>query len=495
MIERLCLAGERVAVVVGKAGTGKTFALAAAREAWHASNRAVLGVAVARRAANQLQSDAGIASTSVAALVADLDRPGGELPAGAVLVVDEAGMIATRQLAKLLEAVERADGKLVLVGDHRQLPELEAGGTFRALVRRGLAIELTENRRQREAWERNALDELRDGDPGSAIAAYVAHERVHASDLPAQTRRQLVADWHRASDAGESVMIAQRRSDVADLNRRARLLLREAGRLGPDEIRIADNWFALGDRVVIKRNDVRLGVTNGDRGTVVAVDGDAQRLVVRLEDTAIALDRDFLGTPTIHGDPPLMHGYAITCHVAQGLTVDRAFVLADERLTREVAYTALSRGRRTNHLYLTEDPDTPSAEYAPSASREGTALARLVGALKTSRATSLAIDAGEPDAADQLALARHELAAARGAVSEFDRSRWRPRRREQRERARQRESIARERVVMLARAAAEQRHADRRFVEERSVAERAASVRDRLVERRLDRGRSRGREL
>ena len=151
MVERLCLAGERVAVVVGKAGAGKTFALAAAREAWHATDRAVLGVEVARRAANQLQADAGIASTSVAALVADLDRPGGGLAAGAVLVVDEAGMIATRQLAKLLDAIEQADGKLVLVGDHRQLPELEAGGAFRALVHRGLAVELTENRRQREA--------------------------------------------------------------------------------------------------------------------------------------------------------------------------------------------------------------------------------------------------------------------------------------------------------------------------------------------------------
>jgi hypothetical protein len=118
-----------------------------------------------------------------------------------------------------------------------------------------------------------------------------------------------------------------------------------------------------------------------------------------------------------------------------------------------------------------------------------------VGTLKTSRATTIALDAGEPDATDQLVRARDELAAARGAITELDGSRWRPGRRGQRERARQRESIARERVVELSRVAAEQRHAHREFAEARSVVDLAASVRDRLVERRLDRGTSRGREL
>jgi ATP-dependent exoDNAse (exonuclease V) alpha subunit len=148
----------------------------------------VLGVAVARRAANQLQADAGIATTSVTALLGDLERDASQLPHGVVLVVDEAGMLATRPLARLLDAVERAGGKLVLVGDHRQLQELEAGGTFRALVRRGLAVELTENRRQREAWERQALDQLRDGKPEEAVPAYAAHERIHVADTSAQAR-------------------------------------------------------------------------------------------------------------------------------------------------------------------------------------------------------------------------------------------------------------------------------------------------------------------
>jgi hypothetical protein len=421
-------------------------------------------------------------------------RAGGGLPPGAVLVVDEAGMIGTRQLAKLLERVEHADGKLVLVGDHRQLPELEAGGTFRALVRRGLAIELTENRRQREAWERRALDQLRDGEPGTAIAAYVEHKRLHVDDSPAQTRARLVSDWFAASGDGDAVVVAQRRSDVADLNLRARRRLQTAGRLSADELRIGDASFAVGDRVVIKRNDVRLGVTNGERGTVVAIDRD-QRLVVRLGDAATALDRDFLSTPTIHGDPPLTHGYAITCHIAQGITVDRAFVLADDRLTSELAYTALSRGRDANHLYLTEHPDRVSAEFAPGSPPEDSAVERFVSALGTSRATSLAIDTGQPDVVDHLAQARHELAAARAARVQLDRSRWRPGRSQERERARHRESIAQKSVDALSRAAAEQRHADRGYVDERSVTDLAARQRDRLIERQLDRGKTRGLEL
>src|SRR3712207_207020 len=137
MVERLCVGGDKVAVVVGKAGTGKTFALGAAREAWQAAGYPVLGVSVARRAARELEDGAGIASTSVAAL---LHGGSVRLPERCVLVVDEAGMVPTRQLAQLLNAVEAADGKLVLVGDHRQLPEIEAGGAFRGLVNRGLAV-------------------------------------------------------------------------------------------------------------------------------------------------------------------------------------------------------------------------------------------------------------------------------------------------------------------------------------------------------------------
>lgn len=490
MVEHICLGGDRVAVVVGRAGSGKTYALAAAREAWQASGFPVLGVAVARRAADQLEADAGIAATSVAALIAALERERDPLPARAVLVVDEAGMVPTRQIARLLEAVEHVDGKLVLVGDHRQLPELEAGGTFRALVQRGLAVELTENRRQRERWEQRALDQLRDGQPDAALEAYSARGRIHIGATGDAVRHRLVSDWSALRHEGEAVMIARRRTDVADLNRRARDLLRETGELGREEL----YGFASGDLVVVKRNDASRGVTNGERGRVVAVDVERRRLVVQLRGDRVMLDGEWLMTPTVRGDPPLVHGYAITCHVAQGLTVDRALVLADEGLTSELGYTAMSRGRLSNDLYVAERAEPARAEYAPTSPPTRPALERLAGALRTRHATVLAIDSGQPTDQDRVASARHELLEARADRQRLEQRRLLPRR-ARLDTARAVESAAERRLHDLERSAAEQRHSARPFVDERGDVEAARRAHDRIIERSLTRGSSRGLEL
>ena len=199
-----------------------------------------------------------------------------------MLVVDEAGMAATRQLAELLEHVEQADGKLVLVGDHRQLPEIEAGGAFRALVARGLAVELVHNQRQAEPWERRALDHVADGRAAEAVAAYQQHGRIHTAPTADQTRTRLVEDWWQASKTGEdAIILAHRRTDVAQLNQLARNAMRAAGRLRGPELQLPGGAFAAGDLVVIKRNDHQHGVANGDRGTITHVDPDHQRLTIR----------------------------------------------------------------------------------------------------------------------------------------------------------------------------------------------------------------------
>ena len=167
MVRRLCGDGPGVAVVVGKAGSGKTAALAAAHDAWQHSGLHVVGCALAGRAAQELQTAAGIPSHTIDRLLAWLDTGDhhGRLTARSVLVVDEAGMVDTRTLARLVRHTTRARAKLVLVGDHHQLPEIGAGGVFRGLVDRLGPITLDTNRRQHQAWERAALDNLRDGDP------------------------------------------------------------------------------------------------------------------------------------------------------------------------------------------------------------------------------------------------------------------------------------------------------------------------------------------
>ena len=488
MVERLCLAGERVAVVVGRAGTGKTFALGVARAAWQDGGHAVVGTAVARRAAEELASGAGIASTSVAALLGHLESRRGSLPERCVLVVDEAGMVPTRQLASLLDHVEAADGTLVLVGDHRQLPALQAGGAFRGLVQRGLAVELLENRRQVERWERGALEHVREGRGAEAIALYGAHERLHVEADGDRAQRRLVCDWWEAGDPDGTAMIARRREDVADLNARARTLMRDAGVLGELEARWPSGAFAVSDRVVVKLNDFRLDVTNGERGRVVAVGED--RLTVELRGRLVRLDVDFLAGRTAQGDPTLVHGYAITGHVAQGLTVDRAFVLADDGMSREWAYTAMSRGRLANHLYLAADPHDAREEFAPSDPAPRDPIARLAAALGRSDDASLAIDVGPRD---ELADLDHERAVAATERRALERSRWKPGRSRRLAAARRAESVIAERVEDARRRRDELRHGSLGFVTQDELDVYEARARERIAERRAER--DLGREL
>jgi len=494
MVDHVCRAPKRVVIVAGKAGSGKTFALAAAREAWQQAGHPVLGVAVARRAARELTSGAGIEATSTAALLHDL-RNGRPLPKSCVLVVDEAGMASTRQLSELLEHVERADGKLVLVGDHRQLPEIEAGGAFRALVARGLAVELVHNQRQAEPWERRALDHVADGRTAEAVAAYQQHGRIHTAPTADQTRTRLVDDWWHASKTGEdAIILAHRRTDVAELNQLARNTMRAEGRLRGPELQLPGGAFAAGDLVVIKRNDHQHGVANGERGTITHVDTKNQRLTVQIDNRQVELDRSFLHDTTAQGGPTLLHGYALTCHVAQGLTADSAFLLADAGLSKELAYTALSRGRRTNQVYLTEQPESPHAEYAP-VEPASDPLARLTTMLATSGAQQLASEL-DPTAVQRQAEER--LRRAQHDRRHIETSRWIPKRGHRLAAAQRREADAAKQLSRAQRACAEHRHGERPFVTQRDLEEQHAKQLERLTERleaSRHRARERGREL
>jgi conjugative relaxase-like TrwC/TraI family protein len=409
MVERLTLDGDRVAVVVGQAGTGKTFALDAAREAWEAGGTTVLGAAIARRAARELYNGAGIESTSVAALQRRLRLGIDPLPAGCVVVLDEASMVPTRALAELLRHVVAADGKLVLTGDHRQLPELEAGGSFRGLAVRLPAIVLGDNRRQYAVWEQRALRELRDGDVAQALGEYKRRGRVVVADDAHGVQRRLVTDWWEAGGPAGGIVIALRRSDVRSLNRLARALMLEEGRVAGAEIEVGGERFSAGDCVVLRLNDGRLGVANGDRGVVLEAAKDG--LKVELGGRRVTLGPDYLTRMTVHGDPVVAHGYAVTGHVAQGLTAERAFVLASDLMYREWAYTAMSRGRHENRLYLVGAPERERDEIAPR--RRRTPDEDLLASLRRSRAQLMANDVGTPDRdlADERRRIEAELAA------------------------------------------------------------------------------------
>ena len=174
-------------------------------------------------------------------------------------------MVGTRDFAALTDAATEAAAKLVLIGDDRQLPEIEAGGAFRALAEVLGAHELREVRRQDDAWDREALAQLRDGDVEAFSRAYADHGRLVAA--PNAEAARAAMDWCEAHDSGASaLMLAHRRSDVRDLNARAREHMRAAGRLGPNELTARGRSFAIGDRVITTRNDRYQELVNGQRG-------------------------------------------------------------------------------------------------------------------------------------------------------------------------------------------------------------------------------------
>ncbi|MEX2504151.1 MAG: AAA family ATPase, partial [Egicoccus sp.] len=319
MARRLTSSGAGVEVVVGKAGTGKTYALDAARHAWTTAGIHVQGVALAARAALELEQSAGIPSTTIAALETCLANGDDVLPAGSVLVVDEAGMVGTRQLSRLLHQADQRQAKVVLVGDPHQLPEIDAGGLFRALATRLSAIELTDNRRQHHQWEQAALDELRHGDPAVALDSYRAHGRIVTADSPHDLRDKLVEDWWDTArdDLAGSIMIGLRRADVDDLNHRARARMLQDGRLTGPAIQAAGIELQVGDRIVGLRNSRRHGIVNGTRATITRIDPDRHAIDATTDDgRTVVLTSDYLDAGHV------THGYAITGHKAQGLTVD-----------------------------------------------------------------------------------------------------------------------------------------------------------------------------
>jgi conjugative relaxase-like TrwC/TraI family protein len=422
-VARMLSSTSAVNVVIGRAGAGKTTALAVANIAWQQAGVRVIGTAVAASTAQRLEAATGIRSMSLARLLQDarlIDPATGTpcgLPAGGVVVVDEAAMVGTRAFTELLQHASASNTKVVAVGDPHQLPSIEAGGMFAALVQSLGAVELGENLRQDAAWERDALDDIRAGDITSGVRAYLDHDRIHTATTAAELCAQMVDDWWRQRQTGQPVtMLAVRRFDVATLNDAARARLVLAGEIeGPelvvDDATLGVRRFAVGDDVIVTRNTYRLGLLNGTRAHVIDVQPTTASLTV-CDDAG----RDHELPAGLVADR-LAHAYAITCHKAQGITVDTALLYGTGALTREAGYVGLSRGRRENHLYaVAEDLDrtlatglavseTDDLPQHRDPGHDAELLPSLIDRLEVSRAKTLAIAAlqsGQPERAQRV---------------------------------------------------------------------------------------------
>jgi Ti-type conjugative transfer relaxase TraA len=391
-VHRLLTGEKLVDSLIAAAGSGKTYSLNLAREMWEGSGYRVIGASLAARAAKELEDQAHIPSRTIAKLLIDLDRGTEQLDDKTVLVIDEAAMVGTRALAHLFDAADAGGSRLILVGDPHQLQSIEAGGVLRGLEKRMSTIGLTEIRRQRHAWERVALADLRAGEVGRFLTAYQAHGRIHIGDTADHAKQQLVSHWStQLRFQRDVVILALRRDDVADLNRLARGKMLDGRRLGPEALIAGDREFGAGDRVVCLRNQRADGLLNGLRGVVTAIDPEARSLTVRLTD---GTERTVPACYLVAGH--LDHGYAMTIHKAQGLTADEALVFATDDLYQEAAYTALSRARLDTRVFVAAEnfEDDPAVELIhPSFDRGPRPWdADLARSLSLSRSDGLAID-------------------------------------------------------------------------------------------------------
>jgi conjugative relaxase-like TrwC/TraI family protein len=402
--------GAGVSVVVGRAGTGKTWALGVAREAFETGGYRVIGAAPTGIATVSLQDEGFRDVRTVDRLLLDLERRRLRLDSKTVLVVDEAGMVGTRKLAPVLTAARRAGAKVIAVGDDRQFSSIDVGGGFRGLRLRLGASELTVNRRQVETWEQQAIDLVREQRVDEAIAAYQEHERVQVFASRDELGVALVNDWWQAHQAGEpTVILTHRRAEVDRLNTACQQLRAHCGELGPQRLQVADRSLAAGDEVVLGANAIkRLGVANGTTDRVLALDRQRRTLTIRTEEATartVTLPAWYLDAGTRPGQSRRVDlAYARTDMRSQGLTRRRALLSLDGTEDSQGLYVQLSRAKERTDLYLVTAPEPGHAdqERAYPAREPADADALLTKVLERDGAKRLAVDESAPLSAQAL---------------------------------------------------------------------------------------------
>lgn len=381
--------GRDLGIVVGYAGSGKSAMLGVAREAWEEAGYRVRGLALSGIAAENLESGSGIASRTVASLEYQWGRGHEILSANDVLAIDEAGMIGTRQMERVLGEAERRGAKVVLVGDIEQLQAIEAGAAFRSLSERHAHVEIRDIRRQREGWQREATRQLATGRTAEALDSYRKRGMVHVAQSRDTARGDLIESWDRDRSAAPDktrMILTHTNNEVRALNDLARAKLREARELGQDveiEAERGKRLFAAGDRVMFLKNERSLGIKNGSLGVIESVTEHAMQ---------VRLDAGRSVTFDLKDYAHLDHGYAATVHKAQGVTVDRVHVLATPGIDRHAAYVALSRHRDHVQLHYGRDYFADGAKLARILSRE-----RAKDMASDYAPDGMALDRGETD--------------------------------------------------------------------------------------------------
>ena len=352
-----------IACLVGRAGTGKSFSLGAAKNIWESAEFNVHGVALSGIAADGLSKDAGIQSRTIASFKLALEKEHITLTDRSIVVMDEAGMTDTPSMLSVIAAVEKAHAKLVLVGDHAQLQPVGAGASFRGIIERTGFAEIQHIYRQQETWQREATVHLAAGKIGLAIDAYHAHENIHfkndTSEAIEQLTQALVAhrNMHPDIDIKEYLTIAYENKDVDALNRmirNSRITSNEIAEGYTTKNKAGEIKISQGDRIIFLKNDRTLGVSNGRFATIASVNFTESGKVIHFTAKLDGSEKTVLIDPTHYSD--FAYGYAATVHKVQGVTVDHTFnYIGNAGWNRHSTYVALSRHRKTCRFYTSHE--------------------------------------------------------------------------------------------------------------------------------------------
>jgi Ti-type conjugative transfer relaxase TraA len=358
------LAGTGLALIEGRAGTGKSFALAAIRDAHARDGRRVIGLAPTNVVAQDLARDGFTEAGTVHAALFALKTGRAAWDRKTVVIVDEAAMLDARITGELLAESRKAGAKLILTGDDRQLASIERGGLFTELTQRHGAAEISEVTRQRVDWQRQAAHDLAEGRFAQAVAAFDRAGAITWTHDQGDARQALVAAWSHdtavAPDARRFVFAYTNR-DVDGLNADLRQVRRTQGALSGPDVRLETKHgpadFSAGDRVQFTDTDKRLRIYNGNVGTITGLDARTGQLTATLDSGRVVSwsADDFQG---------FRHGYAGTIYKGQGKTLDHTYLYHTHHWRAAASYVALTRQRDSAQVFVARETARDAGQLA-----------------------------------------------------------------------------------------------------------------------------------
>jgi conjugative relaxase-like TrwC/TraI family protein len=356
---------EALIVFQGGAGTGKTSTLLPVVKAYAAKGYKVIGAATAWRAARQLGNECQVEAKAIDKWLAEAKAGKAPINSQTAMVIDEAGLLSSRQMCDLLAMVDQAGAKAILCGDEKQLQAVGAGPGLRLVSQHAKSIGLDTNRRQKEAWAREMVSNFAKGHSDKAIAALDLHGCLHWAKDKEAAYQSAIKQWRQQQEANpeqSSVVLAVANHDVRKLNLAIRDNLKQRGKISAAEfsIQVADrsgklNWLSLsvGDQVEFLRRNDQLSVINGDNGKIIAISQESPgHLRLRLAMQGRKIEFSTRDITDSKDRIKLAHAYARTIHNAQGLTADNAVILASQSMTRNQIYVAASRARNKTTIII-----------------------------------------------------------------------------------------------------------------------------------------------